>query len=248
MRMPAKKEHHLVIVRHGESEGDVWRASRKIGLLTYSLVRDPARHEQTEKGHEQVAAAGRWLVRNVLERHGINDFDLYVTSPLLRARQSAQSLGIGDNWQDEPTLRDRDRGKFKMPPDEHKTKFPKSYKRMMEDPLHWKPPGGRTVASMVDVEIGQFKEKAKAHQSVLAVTHREWMWGSLVVFAGLTRAEAGRYNTDQINNGQVFEFTNLNPDSGRIENDSYRFWRSVCPWENEAKVEADSNTWYEIAA
>jgi broad specificity phosphatase PhoE len=246
--MAENSERHLVIVRHGESEGDVWRASRKIGLLNYSIVRDPARHEQTKRGHQQMVAVGSWLVRNVMEPHGINDFGLYFNSPLLRARQSARSLGLGDNWQDEPMLSDRDRGRFKMPPDEHKARFPKSYERMQKDPLRWKPPGGRTVASMIEDEIGRFKDKIDDYQSVLAVTHREWMWGSLVVFAGLSYDEASRYNTNQIDNGQTFEFTNLNPVSNEIEGYPYSYWRSVCPWQEKSKVETDANTWYGIAA
>lgn len=245
--MLRNSERHLVVVRHGESEGDVWRAARKIGLLTYSIVRDPSQHELTKRGREQMAAVGGWLVRNVMEPCGISSFDFYANSPLLRARQSAESLEMGENWQSEPLLSDRDRGRFKMPPDEHKARFPKSYNRMMKDPLNWKPPGGRTIASMISNEISSFEEMIEDYQFVLAVTHREWAWGSLVKFAGFSHDEAGRYNTDQIKNGQTFEFTNLDPVSGEITGSPYRFWRSVCPWQEESKVDADSNTWYEIA-
>lgn len=51
---------HLVLVRHGESEGDV-RRKQKLPALKH-----PIHEEQTKVGHEQSRAAGSWITKHIL--------------------------------------------------------------------------------------------------------------------------------------------------------------------------------------
>lgn len=83
--MELLRPRHLVLVRHGESEDDV-RRKKDIPALKH-----PKDEIQTELGHAQSCAAGAWITKNILQRYGLADFELYLTSPLIRAKQSARS-------------------------------------------------------------------------------------------------------------------------------------------------------------
>lgn len=68
----------LIVVRHGESEGNV--AKRMQGHLDSPL---------SERGREQARLLGRWLTAQNI------DWDAAYASPLLRARETAVLLGEG---------------------------------------------------------------------------------------------------------------------------------------------------------
>lgn len=66
--MELLQPRHLVLVRHGESQGDV-RRKQKI-----SALRHPINEEQTEVGHNQSHATGTWIAKHILEAYGLKGF------------------------------------------------------------------------------------------------------------------------------------------------------------------------------
>ena len=56
---------HLVLVRHGESEGDVRREAWRQGL-PYQTDKTPENEELTELGFTQSAKSGEWINKNLL--------------------------------------------------------------------------------------------------------------------------------------------------------------------------------------
>lgn len=102
----------LVLVRHGESVRnyacDLAREGQASMLeIQMREEQDEATWPLTELGHEQAARAGNWI-RDVLG----NDFQAAYVSTFLRARQTAEGLGLGLNWQPDERIREREWGDY----------------------------------------------------------------------------------------------------------------------------------------
>lgn len=83
----------LVIVRHGETEWS--RSMRHTGNTDLPL---------TEAGEAQA--------RDVIQRLAGREFALVLTSPLQRARRTAELAGYGDRAEPDDDLRERDYGEY----------------------------------------------------------------------------------------------------------------------------------------
>lgn len=236
---------HLVIVRHGESEGDVRRASRQQGK-DYDSQKHPVDEEQTELGHQQSVAAGKWIAKYVLGAYGIKSFDICTTSPMIRTKQSALSLGLSQDWTEDPLLAERNRGEIQgLTRADHKLLYPKSYDQMNKYPFHWVPLGGESILKVVD-RATRFIEQVKTDQSVLVQTHRDWIWASHIPLDGMSIDEVLDVDTNQIHNGQILHYTNIDPQDGSVNNDQFCWKRSVCPWADEPKVVQASQQWVKL--
>ena len=104
----------LVLLRHGESEGNVARSRSKTGDHSYYAGEFKNRHSAmwrlTDKGREQAESAGTWL-----HKENLNVFDRYYVSEYLRAMESAARLNLHDStWYAEMLLRERDWGKLDL--------------------------------------------------------------------------------------------------------------------------------------
>lgn len=98
----AYRPHRIILVRHGESEGNV-------DDTIYERVPDH-RIGLTPKGFEQARATGE-IIRSLV---GDDPVDVYA-SPYLRARQTFEALGLGvdpDDVRVEPRLREQDWANF----------------------------------------------------------------------------------------------------------------------------------------
>lgn len=226
---------HLVIVRHGESEGDVRRALNK-EFATSSLIKHPHDEEETERGRVQSAAAGKWIARFILDAYNIS-FDACYTSPLIRTRQSAESLGIGDDWQPDALLSERNRGSIHgLTPAEHASRYPESLQAMKKDPFQWVPPGGESMVTVAG-RAKQFIENIQPYQNVLVMTHRDWIWAALIALENMSYKEVALVNTDTIRNAQVLHYTNVPPDAGNITTEQFDWKQSVCPWDTAMDID-----------
>ncbi len=214
---------HLVLVRHGESEGDV-RRKQKLPALKH-----PIHEEQTKVGHEQSRAAGSWITKHILGAYGLNGFNKYLVSPLIRTRQSANSLDLSDVWVEDPRLAERNRGDIQgLTNKQHIERFPKSYKQMSEHPFHWVPPHGESILA-VSHRFGELVNDVVNTSNVLIMTHRDVIWAALVPLEGMNLEEVESINTDIISNGQVVHYTNVNPSTGVAESLEMIWKRSVDP-------------------
>ncbi|ODV92512.1 hypothetical protein CANCADRAFT_87625 [Tortispora caseinolytica NRRL Y-17796] len=98
----------IVLVRHGESEGNV---DKKVNRVVPNH-----RIPLTKRGKQQAHASGRELAKRLRKTDSI----MMYTSPYLRARQTAQSLAaeLTDfplTIFEEPRLREQDFGNFQFP-------------------------------------------------------------------------------------------------------------------------------------
>ncbi len=221
--MELLQPRHLVLVRHGESEGDV---RRKLG--THALIH-PNDEKQTEAGHRQSQLSGRWIAKYIMQVYGFEKFDSYLTSPLIRTKQSAESLGLCNDWTKEPRLMERNRGDIQgLTKQQHKDKFPDSYKSMFDHPFYWVPPGGESILT-VSHRFGELVDDLTNTNNVLIMTHRDVLWAAHVPLDRLALDKMEDVDTDSIHNGQVIHYTNINPISGLVESIEYAWKRSIDP-------------------
>jgi ribonuclease H / adenosylcobalamin/alpha-ribazole phosphatase len=182
---------HLILIRHGESEGNRARAFTRTPDVPL-----------TEIGREQVRATAAWVGRRHRPAH-------IVSSPFVRARQTAAILAehLGLDVSIEDDLRERCYGSLAGEP----------YARVLEcsdyDPERywlWCPPGGGETLLEVVARAGAVLDRvsrARPAEDVVVVSHGavmmalwrhvtgDWRRGKVARNAGivLVEHEAGRY-------------------------------------------------------
>lgn len=229
---------HLVLVRHGESEGDV---RRKLG--TRALIH-PNHEKQTKAGHMQSQLTGHWIAKYIMQVYGFKKFDAYMTSPLIRTKQSAESLGLSDEWVEDYRLTERNRGDIQgLTKQQHKEKFPDSYQAMLDHPFYWAPPGGESILA-VSYRFGELVSDLANTNNVLIMTHRDVLWAAHMPLDKLALDKIEGIDTDSIHNGQVIHYTNINPTSGVAEGTELTWKRSVDPSSNTSVNQV--NNWVQI--
>lgn len=237
--MESLQPRHLVLVRHGESEGDV-RRKQNVPALKH-----PKNEEQTEAGHNQSRAAGSWIAKHMLGAYGLKGFGHCLVSPLTRTKQSADSLGLSDAWVEDPRLTERNRGDIQgMTKKQHKEKYPESFRQMSEHPFHWVPPNGESILA-VSHRFDNLLRDLDQLDTVLIMTHRDVIWASLVPLEGLALKEVESINTGDINNGQVIHYTNVNPTSGLAESKEMVWKRSIDPL--GSNILAQNTEWVNVS-
>jgi len=251
--------NHLVLVRHGESEGNFVRNAFKEGRegdLAYSLneFRERPGHDWrlTEKGVEQAQAAGVWIQENIIKKYGLPGFDRYFYSSHRRTFETAGHLGIeGAQWRHNAMFRERSWGELEnlTGDQEHQEIYPRNYEWMQLDPLNWAPPGGESIVQVSDTRVREVLDTLhrdhdeKGVDAVIAATHGEWIWAARLVLEYMFHEDWETHKEDpmqKIHNCQVVHYTRLDPETG--EQAPYLRWmRSITPW----KDDADQGTWKE---
>ena len=238
MAMPS----NLVLVRHGHSEGNLVSDKSKQGddsFYTPDFRERPGhRWRLTKDGTEQAQKAGSWILENILQK-----FDRYYVSPYVRTRETAALLNLPDaEWRVDQRLRERDWGDIgSMPKTEFHKDYPRSASMKKTDALYWRPPGGESIAD-VRLRVRNLFDtlhRECAGQSVLLVTHGEFMWAARAELEYMTDEQWVLSDLDpaqKIRNTQVIRYTRNHPETG--ETGKYIAWqKSVCPWKenNDAK-------------
>lgn len=238
MNMPVD----LVLVRHGESEGNV---ARKLSLNGDDSVfteefrgRHNSRLRLTNRGREQARATGIWLKSNMPRT-----YDRYLVSGYLRAVETAALLDLPDAvWHQEFYLRERDLGLFEiMPENDKKNKHPEVYRQFQLDPFYWIPPNGESIAQLclrVDRVLHTLHREC-SDKRVLIVCHGLVIWAFRIRIERFTptqylKKSQSRKSADQIHNCQVIHYTRRDPGIGQLS-DSLEWVRSVCPWNESSR-------------
>lgn len=228
----------LVLVRHGESEGNV--AFRRCTEGDPSLIneaflsRHSSRWRLTDLGVRQAREAGGWLRQNVADR-----FDRYYVSEYLRAMETAGHLGFAEaQWHCEFFLRERDWGVFDvMSFEERRQRYSEDLARRDLDGFYWTPPGGESLASVclrIDRVLNTLHREC-ADKRVLIVCHGEVMWTFRVRLERMSQERYQELDRDRnekvkLHNCQVLHYSRRDPATGTIA--PYLNWmRSVCPWD-----------------
>lgn len=205
----------------------------------------------TPLGVEQAHAAGTWIEEHILNTYELPGFDRYIYSPHRRTRETAGHLRLPNaQWRLNRLLREREWGEIQgMVDSEHEQKYPVNYAWMQADPLHWAPPGGESISQVADNRVRELfgtlhRDEEKGVQSVIGVTHGEWIWASRLVLDYMFNEDYASSENDKsqkVNNCQVVHYSRINPNDGTLA--PYMKWRkSVWPW----KDPSEAGEWQEV--
>jgi NAD+ kinase len=237
MTMPV----NLVLLRHGESEGNLANDLSKKGddsMFTPDFrSRYSASWNLTPKGIEQAKTAGIWVKENIAVH-----FDRYYVAEYHRAMQTAAHADFDSaNWRLDFLLRERDWGQLDVATrTERRGKYAEEFKRRDRDGFFWAPPGGESMAHIclrID-RIIQTLHRECSDKNVIIVCHGEVMWAFRVRLERLNQIQYRQLDSstnpwDKINNCQVIHYTRRNP-KGHGELMPHLSWmRSICPWNEE---------------
>lgn len=233
---------NLILVRHGESEGNVVKEMDPKDVPKEFRERHSSLWRLTKKGRSQAVEAGKWL-----KEHFPAPFDRCYTSEYTRAMETAGLLSIPNAvWYREIYLREREWGDLDNATREDRmTRFAESMRIKKAEPLFWIPPNGESMAQVclrIDRVI-QTLHRECSDKNVIIVCHGEIMWGFRI---RLERMSQNGYNAldlskdprDRIHNCQIIHYTRRSPFTDELT-PTLNWRRSVCPWNNAIS----SNTW-----
>ena len=239
----------LVLVRHGESEGNAANTRSRQGddrdFNELHLNRHSSKWRLTDKGREQAHLAGLWIKDSIG-----TDFFRYYVSEYLRAMETAALLDLPTaKWYVDFYLRERDYGALDIMPDsERRHRFAPDLARQEIDSFYWCPPRGESLAQLcrrLD-RILDTMHRECADKKVIIVCHGEVMWAFRVRLERMLQKrfqelDKSQHPFDRIHNGQVLHYTRRNPANEEIS--PYLDWlRSVCPF----NLELSKNHWEKI--
>ena len=239
----------LVLVRHGESEGNVAVKASEDGDNRHFTEEYRNRHSSlwrlTDRGIEQAQAAS-----NFLEEHIDPYFDRQYMSHFLRAQETAYWLDLpNDRWREDIFIRERNWGDFdRIPADERVRVHAQSAIEKEVDPFYWRPPNGESIADVVmrlKATIIDTLHRECSDMRVIIVCHGEIMWALRFLLEGLT---VGQYHelegkTDLVNrirNCQVLWYTRREK-NGELSRKLVRA-SSVCPWSGDTAIQLQTNS------
>ncbi len=214
---------NLVLVRHGQSEGNVAkRLSEKGDHSAHEKLKN--RHTRSyrlsSEGCKQATLAGAWL-----RDHFPNGFDRYYTSEYIRAKETAVQLELpGAHWFPDFYLSERDWGELDAyNEDERRQKFAHALQIREVEPFFWRPGGGETFMQLClrADRVLETYHRGSSDRDVLAVNHGEMM---MALRLRIERMSYRRFcelhlsdkPEDRIFNCEVIHYTRRNPSTGRI--------------------------------
>jgi NAD+ kinase len=212
----------LILVRHGESEGNVAnKRSRQGDDSAYTadfLNRHSTQLRLTDKGKKQAKAAGQWLREN-----GFAHFDRHYVSEYARALETAALLDLPDaSWYMDFQLRERSYGLMDIIPDSIRKERFAEHMRLRNIHLFYAPlPDGESMAEACDRvrnNVIATLHREMSDKRVIIVSHGETIRAIRVV---LERMPADLYHSVdkedppwfKIGNGQVIHYTRVDPNN-----------------------------------
>ncbi len=217
----------LVLVRHGQSEGNLAKRLSEAGDHSAYTKKFLNRHSSsfrlTELGRHQAQQAGKFLQEEFCE-DGIG-FDRYITSAYNRARETAGLLDLsGADWFREPYLVERNWGKLDIyPENERRKKFAAELRRRKVEPFFWEPPDGESFLSLclrIDRVLLTLHNEC-ADKRVLIVCHGEVMRALQIKLERMTQERFKKLtfsqrSEDRIHNCQILHYTRRDPSTGKL--------------------------------
>lgn len=227
----------LVLVRHGQSEGNAAKRRAERGDPGAYTPEFRERHSSsfrlTDLGRSQAIKAGMWI------RNEFPAFDRYLVSEYLRAMETAALLSLpGAQWFADIYLTERDWGDLDIcPEEERQAKFGDALRRRLAEPFFWRPPNGATFAQKcldVDRVLHTLHNECN-DKRIIAVCHGEVMRAfqvriermSQTRFRELTFSERSE---DRIHNCQIIHYSRREKGVGKLTR--YAEWvRMIRPTE-----------------
>ena len=244
----------LVLIRHGESEGNVATDADKAGDGSFhndEFVTTPGhRWRLTPLGRAQAAAIGAWAA-------GLwngEPFDDLFVSPYVRTCETAGHLSLpGARWLINRALRERDWGDIgSMRREAFAAEHPRNAQIREIDPLYWVPPGGESIAQVAEDRVrnvlGTLHRECSGRR-VIAVTHGEFMWAMRLILERWDDEEFVRNDEDhayKIHNCHAFHYTRVDPATGAIA-DRLNFVRSAYPVADGGGWRIEESDWHALS-
>lgn len=240
---------NLVLVRHGESEGNIANNRSKRGDDRLFTPEFKSRHSSlwrlTEKGRNQAEIARRWIKENIGPT-----FDRYYTSEYIRTMETAALLNFPDaQWFCEINLRERDWGDLELTTaQERETQHVRTLEKRKAQIFLWTPPNGESMASLClrIYRVLDTLHRECADTNVIIVCHGEVMWGFRVCLERMSQEQyllldESKDPKDRVHNCQILQYSRINPRTNMLH--PYLNWmRSVCP----SDTTLSQNEWREI--
>ena len=228
----------LILVRHGQSEGNVAKRLSEQGNHE-AMAKLQEKHTRSfrlsEKGREQAINAGKWLIEEFCTNN--SGFDRFITSEYVRAMETAGLLDVqGARWYRNFYLTERDWGSLESSPeDERELKYAEAMKMRIVEPFFWRPPNGESMAQVclrLD-RVLQTLHRESSDKKVIIVCHGEVMRGFRVLLERMPQQQfAQSYlssnDEDRIHNCEIMHYTRRDPNTGSLS--PYANWiRRVRP-------------------
>jgi broad specificity phosphatase PhoE len=183
----------LVLIRHGESAGNVAReAALATGAETIDVNARDCDVPLSALGERQAEALGRWWSRNV------RPYDALLCSPYVRARQTAEIALRAAGWDGVPVLvderlREKEFGAFnRLTHAGIVQRYPEQVElRRVLGKFYYRPPGGESWTDVILRVRGAFETIAREHarQRIAMVAHQVVVLCSRYVLERLSEAE-----------------------------------------------------------
>ncbi len=230
----------LVLVRHGESEGNLAAKLDRAGDSHLLTAEHKGRHQSeyrlTNNGIKQAKAAGKWLRENFE-----GEFDFFLTSSFIRALETAAYLDLpGAAWDVDPYLVERDSGDMTgLSQLERIERYGKDYIKEYVHHFYRKTPNGESRLDLGlrwDRIMLSLSQRHSEHRVVI-VAHETIIESGLIRRLHWSIEEFYKWKElndpkTKVHNCQIIHFTRRNPETGQVI-DKVRWWRSVCPWQLE---------------
>jgi NAD+ kinase len=211
----------LILVRHGQSEGNIAKRRSEGGDHTAFTPEFRERHTAdfrlTDLGRTQAKAAGEFIKQEFLTK---NPIDRHYVSEYVRARETAGIMQLPNaRWFKDSYLTERSWGDVDaIPENEREEKFGAMLRRRDVQPFFWAPPNGETFNDLcmrVDRVLDTLHREC-SDKRVLIVCHGEVMWAFRVRLERLSQEEfkelhLSRNPQDRIHNCQIFHYTRYEP-------------------------------------
>lgn len=245
----------LVLVRHGQSEGNLANRYSETGdnsLFTQDFRnRHSSSFRLSKLGVEQAIITGEWIKKEFFKNSG--GFDRYFTSEYVRAMETASLMNLPNaNWYRDVYLTERDWGQLDICPDnERRERFGEVMDKRIVQPFFWKPPNGESFVDLclrID-RVLQTLHRECGDKKVLIVCHGEVMRAFQVRLERMSQARFKQLTFsknywDRIYNCEVIHYTRRNPRDNQLA--KHLDWvRKIRPNEkDEGKVKITS--WLDI--
>lgn len=228
----------LVLVRHGQSEGNAAkRLSEKGDNTGFARLNDihTRSFRLTKKGQEQAVTTGKWI-ENEFYKEG-KGFGRYIASEYTRAMETAALLGLPDAaWLRNFYLTERDWGELESCPESEKAeRFGDVLRMRMIEPFFWRPPNGESFADLclrLDRVLSTLHREC-SDMKVIMVCHGEVIRALRVLIERMPQQRfketyLSKESVDGIHNCEVLHYSRRNPETGKVED--YIHWlRRVRP-------------------
>lgn len=231
----------IILVRHGQSEGNVANKASRQGDNSFFTPEFRQQHSRsfrlTEKGVKQAIAAGVWLKANVpmpLDRCYVSDY--------IRAKETAYHLDLPfAEWRVEFQLRERDKALMdNCPADEQKRLFALEEQQYQADRFLSYPAGGGESIPLLclrmKADLLEHLARECSDKRVVVVCHGHVMRAIQLELEHLghddfVRLDASEDLRDKIRNCQILWYSRRDPKTKKISESHLVAVRSVCPWD-----------------